>query len=312
MPLNRPAQALPPGPRGVADARRWAIQALTDLKRPELIESACISVSEVTTNALLHADQPVTLRLRGTVEHPRIEVRDASLQPPALPSLDAPTDDELLLTFGRGLSIVARVCTAWGVDIDESGKVVWFVPRVEVAEGPGVQGTITQSGPRPRELPELAGEAVDVLLGDLPVADLRASDIHLRELRRELRLLSLGHDDHYPLAGRLSSFFDELDDLFWSGVDPDRLPSDPGSDDVVDLVVTVPRKSGPDFDRFLELLDLADAFCHQERLLTLARTPDQVAFQTWMLGEFVRQTSDGDPVPWTRSGPAEARRQSVS
>ena len=50
MPLNRPAQALTPGPRGVSDARRWATQVLTEIGRPELVESACISVSEVIMN----------------------------------------------------------------------------------------------------------------------------------------------------------------------------------------------------------------------------------------------------------------------
>ena len=39
MPLNRPAQALTPGPRGVSDARRWATQVLTEIGRPELVEA---------------------------------------------------------------------------------------------------------------------------------------------------------------------------------------------------------------------------------------------------------------------------------
>ena len=38
----------------------------------------------------------------------------------------------------------------------------------------------------------------------------------------------------------------------------------------------MPRAAGDDFQRFIELLDLADAFCRQERLLTLERTPEQV------------------------------------
>src|SRR5918995_2225235 len=139
MPLNRPAQALTPGPRGVSDARRWATQVLGEIGRPELVESACISVSEVITNALLHAEQPVSVRLRGTREHPRIEVRDGSRLPPDLPDLDGSPDDDLLLTFGRGLSIVARVSSAWGAELDDEGKIVWFVPQVELVEGRGVQ-----------------------------------------------------------------------------------------------------------------------------------------------------------------------------
>ena len=154
MPLNRPAQALTPGPRGVSDARRWATQVLTEIGRPELVESACISVSEVITNALLHAEQPVSVRLRGTSDHPRIEVRDGSREPPDLPDLESDPTDDVLLTFGRGLSIVARVSSAWGAEIEEDGKIVWFVPQVELADGPGVQGIITELQPMtPRTRP---------------------------------------------------------------------------------------------------------------------------------------------------------------
>jgi len=283
---------------------------LTEIGRTELIESACISVSEVTTNALLHADAPVTLALRGTWQHPRVEVRDPVPAPPTLPTLTVADDDDLLLTFGRGLAIVARVSKAWGADIDDDGKVVWFIPQVEVADGTGVQGVITWSRQHP-ELPPEPDAPVDVVLSRLPVAELRANDLHLRELRRELRLLAISHEDAYPLAGRLSGFFDELDAVFWRGIDPAHLAGS-DHDAEVDLVVRVPRAAGPEFDRFLELLELADAFCHEERLLTLARTPEQVAFQTWMLGEFVRQTRDAQPQPWTPRSAADARRQSVS
>ena len=50
---------------------------------------------------------------------------------------------------------------------------------------------------------------------------------------------------------------------------------------------------------FIELLDLADEFCREERLLSLARTPEQRRFQRWLLGEFVRQGDGEDPIAWT-------------
>jgi len=313
MPLNRPAQALTPGPRGVSDARRWASQVLTEIDRPELIEAASISVSEVITNALLHAEQPVSVRLRGTRDHPRIEVRDGSRQPPDLPDLDGNPEDDLLLTFGRGLSIVARVSSAWGAELDEEGKIVWFVPQVELVDGRGVQGTITELQPVQREDPPEVDDPVDVTLLALPLPEMKANRMHLRELRRELRLLALGHEANYPLAASLSRFFSELDATFWRGLRDERLASALlDEDDELDLTITVPRRSGDDFQRFIELLELADAFCRQERLLILARTTEQVAFQTWMFGEFVRQTHGADPLPWRHPRPALARHQSVS
>jgi anti-sigma regulatory factor (Ser/Thr protein kinase) len=313
MPLNRPAQALTPGPRGVSDARRWAAQVMSEIGRPELVESACISVSEVITNALLHAEQPVNVRLRGTREHPRIEVRDGSRKPPDLPDLDGNPEDDVLLTFGRGLSIVARVSSAWGAELDEEGKIVWFVPQLELAGGRGVQGIITDLQPVQREEPPEIDDPVDVILVGLPLPEMKSNRMHLRELRRELRLLALGHEANYPLAASLSRFFAELDAMFWRGQRDDRLTSALlAEDDQVDLTITIPRGSGNDFQRFIELLELADAFCRQERLLTLARTSEQKAFQTWMFGEFVRQAHGARPLPWRPHRPALSRRESVS
>jgi len=313
MPLNRPAQALTPGPRGVSDARRWVSQVLTEIDRPELVESASISVSEVITNALLHAHQPVSVRLRGTREHPRVEVRDGSREPPALPDLDSDPTDDVLLTFGRGLSIVARVSSAWGAEIEDDGKVVWFVPQVELTDGNGVQGLITEALTVQRPDPPVVEDPVAVTLTGLPLTEMKANRIHLRELRRELRLLALGHEATYPLAASLSRFFTDLDATFWRGLRDERLASALlDGDDDIDLTITVPRASGEDFQRFIELLELADAFCRQERLLTLERTPEQIAFQTWMFGEFVRQTRGAKPLRWQPRGPAERRHQSVS
>ena len=60
-----------------------------------------------------------------------------------------------------------------------------------------------------------------------------------------------------------------------------------------------PLDAADRFGRLLELYDLADAFCRNERLLTLARTAEQVEFQSWLFGEFVRQANGDDPKPWS-------------
>ena len=79
MPLNRPPLALGGGARGVQDARRWVGELCTEIGRPELAECAQLGVSELVTNALLHGEPPITVRMRGTAEHPRVEVRDSSV-----------------------------------------------------------------------------------------------------------------------------------------------------------------------------------------------------------------------------------------
>jgi anti-sigma regulatory factor (Ser/Thr protein kinase) len=165
-----------------------------EIGRPELAECAQLGVSELVTNALLHGEPPISVRIRGTAEHPRVEVRDSSVEPPILPSqpLDRPETDELLLTFGRGLSIVARCSDAWGAEIEDDGKVVWFAPAADFADGDGHPGQIT--GLNQFRQKEPTRDRVRVHILDVPLDLYVGFQHHFRELRREVRLLALAHE----------------------------------------------------------------------------------------------------------------------
>ena len=65
-----------------------------------------------------------------------------------------------------------------------------------------------------------------------------------------------------------------------------------------DLRVAIATDGAATVGRFLELLDLADAFCRDQRLLSLARSSEQREFQRWFLGEFVRQQAGNAPLAW--------------
>ena len=53
-----------------------------DIDRDDLVECAELGVSELVTNAVLHGSPPIKVRVRGTWEHPRVEVIDGSTEPP--------------------------------------------------------------------------------------------------------------------------------------------------------------------------------------------------------------------------------------
>lgn len=302
MPLNRPAEPLAPGPRGAVQARRWVVGVCGEIGRPDLTQNAELALSEVVTNAILHGRPPMTVRLRGTVDHPRVEVRDQSQDPPALPRVEP--DPEVmgdLTTFGRGLSIVARASEAWGAEREPEGKLVWFVPGTSLRDDE-IPGVMLGWDDEEEELP-FEGERMPVRLGRVPVRLMLSALMRGAELRRELRLLAVAHQDTYPVAGDLSEFFSALSRDFGDQFDgPDLHRATDAGDERLDLVVNTPVDSGPRFSRLMELLDLADAFCRNERLLTLARTPELVTFQEWMYGEFVRQTSGAAPSPWRDDG----------
>ncbi len=132
-------------PSGVGLARQWAVQACVEIDRPDLVACAQLAVSELVTNALVHGAAPVSVRLRGTVDAPRIEVRDSS---PELPVLPQRVGAGWLATSGRGLALVARASVRWGIDLTDSGKTVWFVPAPELSDA----GLALMAG-QPRTLP---------------------------------------------------------------------------------------------------------------------------------------------------------------
>ncbi|MFB9312272.1 ATP-binding protein [Nocardioides plantarum] len=324
MPLNRPALALGAGPRGVQDARRWVVGTFLDIGRDDLVECAEMAVSELVTNALLHGTPPIQVRIRGTQEHPRVEVSDGSQEPPAMPSasldLDAIDDfdldglDDLLLTFGRGLSIVARASDAWGADIEDDGKTVWFTPAAEFSDDAGSEGLVTGApGDTTGEHP--ADPTRFHLLG-VPVRDYVSFHNHFRELRREVRLLAMANEADYPLARDLAEVFDRLGrPLTKDTVRREVDLAQAAGESAIDLEVLMGRGEARDVARFVELLALTDAFAREEKMLALARTPRQVAFQTWFLGELVHQADGDEPRRWTEPAGSNgngARHSSVS
>ncbi len=311
MPLNRPALSLGSGPRGVQDARRWVVGTCHDIGRGDLAECAELGVSELVTNALLHGEAPLSVRVRGTREHPRVEVRDGSVELPLMPTAGLQDEADLLLTFGRGLSIVARCSTAWGVEVEEDGKVVWFVPKDHSGDEM-VAGVVTGVvAPAARREP--APDELRIEIQGVPLRTFVEFQRHYRELRREVRLLALAHEREYPLAKDLSDLFGSLERDLREGIGADQIDRALQSGvATTDLRVAMPRQTAATIGRFIELLDLADAFCRDERLLSLARTPEQQRFQRWFLSEFVRQEGGAAPARWEGADAADRASSSVS
>ncbi|WP_210438989.1 ATP-binding protein [Nocardioides xinjiangensis] len=307
MPLSSEL-TLASSPRAAADARRWVSTICERLERADLVECAELGVSELVANALLHASAPYKVRVRGTATHPRIEVVDGSTRPPVPPVVAEDDDFDLLLTFGRGLSMVAQCATAWGATIEGDGKIVWFEPAPEMTDAGAAEWVIDhhdRSHPEPT-----SEEAVDVsLIGlDIPLyASLRRQ---YHELRRELRLLSLSHQSDYPLAGDLTSMFANFERQFPDSFGEQVRDAEARGLPRVDVTFPMVREAGPIFVTMTEMFDVADAFCRAERLLSMARTPLERAFHNWLLSELVHQLDGAAAQPWRGSPPPDARSAS--
>jgi anti-sigma regulatory factor (Ser/Thr protein kinase) len=105
-------------PSAVADARRFVADLITD---PAERDPAALLVSELATNAVLHARTSFEVAVTMFAGGIRVEVRDREPRLPAPPSL-ARDDEE----SGRGLFIVASLARVWGYTPNSDGKTVWF------------------------------------------------------------------------------------------------------------------------------------------------------------------------------------------
>jgi anti-sigma regulatory factor (Ser/Thr protein kinase) len=304
MPLNLKALPLQPDPQSVKEARDWVRQVLTRLHRHDIVDAAELGVSELVTNAILHGTPPISVRVRGTREHPRVEVRDASKRPPEV-NVEMAEEDQLLATFGRGLAIVALNASAWGAELVPEGKLVWFEPSDTPRLSGGLTGDVFDLEQTVQQRVADAGlpdNPVRVRLRDLPVPLYNRFRRRYYELGRELRLLSLTHGETYPIAKELADVFLEAEQVHRLTRGLDELDAGLASGaERIDVDLLVPRTAPAVLGRLLETLQRADVFCREQRLLVLAATPEEAALQRWFFGEFVRQAAGDEPRPWPGS-----------
>ena len=111
---------LQPSLRAPAQARRWLSTTCRDLGCADLAPAAEILVSELTTNAVLHAGTDSVLEADY---EDRVLVVSVSDEQPGDFTFDGPNIDA---EGGRGLCIVDDLANAWGVVPTTTGKSVWF------------------------------------------------------------------------------------------------------------------------------------------------------------------------------------------
>lgn len=109
-------------PSSAGGVRRFVTGVVHD--DPRSMDTLELAVSELATNAIVHGRGRFLVRVERRPGTVRVEIEDPN---PALPSPERPDPEAVR---GRGLDIVDRVTTRWGVTPTDQGKVVWFeVPR---------------------------------------------------------------------------------------------------------------------------------------------------------------------------------------
>jgi anti-sigma regulatory factor (Ser/Thr protein kinase) len=107
-----------PDPAQVHDAREFVAGVLDAWGVHE--GDVVLLVSELATNAVLHARSEFDITVRRIGDRLRVEVTDGNSR---LPSCGTVPEDA---NSGRGLLLVQALSGSWGVDTTADGKTVWF------------------------------------------------------------------------------------------------------------------------------------------------------------------------------------------
>jgi len=104
-----------------AEARRFMEETLRRWSCGEVLDVVNLLVSELVTNAVVHGGSETDVSVVLTPSALRVEVADHD---ETVPEPKGGVED--WDTSGRGLSFVASMSRAWGVQRLPGGKVIWF------------------------------------------------------------------------------------------------------------------------------------------------------------------------------------------
>lgn len=287
-------------PSSVGTARRLVRAVLTDADRLELEEGATLVVSELVTNALVHAGTAIGLGLELSEERLRIEVDDGN---PQLPSLRSHTS---LTTTGRGLSLIEHLVDRWGVRPHSGGKVVWC----DIGADPETDRPAQVMEP-PDDIPitHIDEDTAHIELRNVPLLLHAAWQIHAESLLREMLLIDLDEDDAEATTSSVEAHAaaSEAIALLRDSIPAPPLRSDPDSvmAEAVEphvsarrLVLGIPVSTLRRFEVLDRTMERAVAMADEGALLSPPTQPELRTFRRWLCGEVLGQSAGRRPRAW--------------
>jgi PAS domain S-box-containing protein len=287
-----------------AEARRLLREALEEAGRDDWSDVAQLAVSEVVTNAVLHAHSSVQLWVGVHEEHLCVEVRDFS------PLLPVPREYGPEATTGRGMGMVASLSSSCGVhSLGPDGKVVWFCLTGHEPELDG--DGLLDAWDIEELLPLNQQELCEIHLLSMPATLWLSARQHHDAILRELLLYAAQHDDDFvdvasvdearaTLSGAVIA---EIEHARAAGKAEPALP--PGHPSPLpwvpmqlDVSVKVPSDAAATFAALQDVLDTAERHAVSGELLIRPALPEIVAVRDWACEQVIAQLKGNTPSPW--------------
>jgi PAS domain S-box-containing protein len=300
---------LPPEASSVGEARRLVRELLEASDREDLVETGSLLVSELVTNALLHAGTTIDVTAWVDESGLRVEVADGSGHLPARRRYTATAGT------GRGMLMLEQMVDDWGVTRHDRGKTVWFHLTDPAANAERQELQEDDASGR-RTTP---GGVVRVELRDLPLLLHAAWQEHAEALLREYLLASLDDEsDINPIqmhadATDAIAILEEQVPRADVAMEPDELMARATEPHVSLRVLTleVPRASVPHFQTLNDAIEASNELAHSGRILAPPTQPEVRAFRRWLCREVVEQARGRPPRSWsitsaTGTPPAES------
>lgn len=282
---------LPPLATSAGEARRLLRDALSGVESPDAVDAAQVAVSEIVTNALVHAGTPMRLRVLLAGAGLRVELSDGS------PHLPHQRDYSSIAATGRGLHMVSQMVDKWGAYPDGEGKVVWF----EIVDEDDAAPAATAGAPTD---PRTDADSVEVELLNMPLLMHAAWQEHAAALLRELMLLRLDEEltaiaSHAAASDALSVLFEQVPapEL---GEHPDEImdsATEPGVS-VPRLLLRIPHGSVRHFDLLDAALEEAVALAEVGELLSPPTQPEIRVMRKWLCDQIRAQSNGHSGLAW--------------
>ena len=282
------------GPESVGTARRQARSILGSWAvGPRAIDDVLLVLSELVTNAVLHAGEAQSAAIVLSDDRVRGEVADRSRVAPS-PSrygLDAHT--------GRGLGLVQSLSLEWGVAHQAQGKLVWAdVPIDDAQSLPVPHAWADGAGKEARHAPDLPRIARFLRV---PVTGyLRVSEQN-DALLRDVDLLLIGERSGHvaPVPDALLDACRRLHDGF---AHPGcyratvRAAAAAGHERV-DLASPLPRAGAGRAEAHVRTIEEIEAFAGDGHLLIEPATAEVRRLRRWFVDQTVAQAAGAAPTP---------------